>query len=419
MQEILYSHIIFKLITSVLLWTFLWIRREMNTWQDSNFIWTRTMILICAFWVLSTIFKDFPYLPAIFFIILSVLITIAYIHWTFKLNKIWITTELWTLCVFWIWVLIGIDESISAIILTILLASIDTFKSKIRSLATNFSEVEWLWAFQFLALSWAILPYLPKQAIDKYWIFIPFNFWLFVMLISWIWFVWYFFIKHIWSRYWIVVTGFLWSLASSTAVTITMAIKSLNINATSVFSTWIFIAIATMQIRVLVEIFIAWGTSASSYFMILPWIMAVLSASLAYYHFLSIKKENLSTDSITISSPFELVPALKFWLIYFVIIFWIKLGQIKFWNSWIYAISFISWFIDVDAITLSIMESFRNWHIDAFTTSNSINITITVNTFVKLFYISIFGSKELAKKISIWIITICLIWALYITVTNI
>lgn len=413
MIELIYSHFVFKLIISILLGTFLWIRHEMfayNSNHKGSFMGVRTAALLCILWATSTFLEQIPLLPLIFLILIFLLIWIAYAYWAFVLWKSWLTTELSAILIFMIWVLIWYWEPVLAIILTIFLAAVDTFKDKLHIFASKLSEKEWAWAFEFLTISWAILPFLPQVPIDPWWVFVPFTFWLLVIVISWIWFVGYFLMKYLWTRAWITLTGFLWSLVSSTAVTVSMAMQSKKIKLPWVFAIWIFIAIATMQFRVILEILFIWWSMVSYDFYIIPVVMWLVWVFISIYLYLKTKKQNIVWKKMdhlmTIQSPFELMSAIKFWLLFVIILFSLKFWKHYFWNSWVYIISILSWITDVDAIVLSSIESLKLGEISLELARNSIAFAIVTNTIVKIVYVYFLWSRKLLIKVLIWVVLI-------------
>lgn len=417
MENIYLDSDIFKIIISALLWAFLWIRHEMiahSEWEShKSFMWIRTMSLLSVLWVVSTLIKSISLLPIIIFLSIVLLISIAHAYWSFSLNKIWLTTEFSAILVFWLWVLIWFWEPIIAIILTIFLAWIDALKEELRNFAWKLSEVEWIWAIQMLALSWAVLPFLPRYPIDTLWVFIPFNIWLLVMMISGIWFVWYFLKKYFWTKSWVIVTSFLWALVSSTAVTISMAIQSKKNNKSWIFATWLFIALATMQFRVIFEILILWDKENYIQLIMFPLWMAVIWMLIAFYYFHYSKKYSLFSDDksdVNVESPFELKSSIKFALIFICVIFSLALSKKYFWNSWIYVTSIFSWFIDVDAIILSAMESLKLWEMEFEVARNAIALSVMVNTLVKIWYVAILWSRELLFKVSMWVLLVVMFW---------
>ncbi len=402
-----FSYPIVKLIVAVLLGAFMGLRREMDA-QASNkhrsFMGLRTMMLLCLMGTLSTMFEQLPYLPVVFFGAVVLLVSIAYAHGSFGLNRIGMTTELSAITAFWIGVLVGYEYQVLAILLTLFLASINAFKEALHSFVKTLNPKEWFGAFQLLALSGAVLPFLPREPIDPWGVFVPFNVWLLVMLISGIGFIGYFLIKYLGVKGGIPLTGFLGSIVSSTAVTISMATQSKETKLNDVFAGGILIAMGTMQVRVIGEILLL-GTPDFYKFLIVPIAMAVASIIGAIYFFFRSNKKHhwwsLQPDTIKLESPFEIGPALKFGLVFVVVIFALALGQKYLGNSGVYAAAFLSGLIDIDAIVLSSLESVKLGELSPVIAQNSIAIAIIVNTTIKVAYVAVIGAYSLVGRVAI------------------
>ena len=171
---------IYQLGVALLLGGFIGLRREIAYQENEkpSFMGFRTMALIAMLGTVSTFFPAMSYLPAVAFSGLAVLVAIAYAHGNFKLNLIGMTSEMVALVMFWIGVLVGMEQQMIAIILAIMIGSLNAFKEELHLFASTFSPKEWSGALQLLAISAAVLPFLPKTAIDSWGVIVPFNIWL-------------------------------------------------------------------------------------------------------------------------------------------------------------------------------------------------------------------------------------------------
>lgn len=417
------NHPIVVFFIAAMLGAFLGIRRQMVTKQANHksFMGLRTMTLLSTMGAISTFFPEkMPYLPVIFFIGLIALITVVYANGALNLKRIGLTSELTAFIVFWIGVLVGWEQQILAILLTIFIAILNGFKVQLHNFASTLKPSEWTGALQLLVISGAVLPFLPREPIDPWNAIIPFNIWLLVILISGIGFLGYFLTKFFGARGGIPMTGFLGAIVSSTAVTTSMATQSKQSKLTGIFSVGILIAVATMQLRVVIEILL-WGDGQISVSTILvPFVMAIVATLFSIY-FLRItsKNHNLSAvkSDVKLESPFELMPALQFGLAFVVVLLALSLGKQYFGSSGIYMTSILSGFIDVDAIVLSTLESVRNGTMEVKTAETAISLAIFMNTLIKIVYVAILGSKKLIKKIAISLSIICLSGGLVLILT--
>lgn len=370
----------------------------------------RTMMLLAFMGTFSTLFPEIPYLPIVFFGALAMLVGIAYAQGSFIKGKIGITIELSALIIFWIGVLVGKEYQVLAILITLFLAGIDAFRQSLHNFAKTLEQKEWFGAFQLLAFSGAVLPFLPRVPIDPWGIFVPFNIWLLVILISGIGFVGYFLIKYLGPKGGIPLVGFFGSIVSSTAVTISLAEQSKQYKMHDIFAGGILIAIATMQIRAIIEILLL-GSKEFWPFLIVPGSIALASGAGAT-HFLLNYKKNLhwwksKPHSLELNSPFRIGPALKFGLLFVAVLFALSLGQQYFGNSGAYVTALLSGAVDIDAIILSSLEAARLGELPIPVAQTSIAIAIFFNTIVKVGYVAVLGNRELLKKVapSIGIVT--------------
>jgi len=399
MPEI-FSQPIFKFLIAALLGAFLGLRREIDAQKfsrEKNFAGLRSTILLAAIGAISTFFS-IKFLPIIFFAAILILIAISHAHGSFVEKKIGITTELSALLIFWIGVLVGENQQILAILLTIFLAVLNAFKKNLHKFAKNLTPIEWTGALQFLILSGAVLPFLPQNPVDPFGILVPFKIWLLVILISGIGFLGYFLIKYFGARGGIPLLAFLGSTVSSTAVSMSLAAQSRKFFSPEIFAMGIFIALGTMQMRVVGEIFLLGGAQFFDQFLLVPFSMSVSSFLVAFYFFKKKVRTKIKPE-IKIEQPFEILPALKFGAIFVLVLFAIAIGQKFFGDSGVYAASFFSGFIDVDAIVLSSIESVRLGEIPLPVAQNSIAISLFINTLVKIFFVATLGSKKLMQKI--------------------
>jgi len=404
------SNPIYQLIVALLLGGFIGLRREIDAQEHKkeSFMGFRTMALISMLGAISTFFPTMPYLPAVTFVGLLSFVAIAYAHGNFKLNLIGMTSEIVALIMFWIGVLVGFEQQVVAIILAIVIGSLNAFKDELHLFARTFTTKEWSGALQLLAISAAMLPFLPREPIDPWGVFVPFNIWFLVVLISGIGFLGYFLTKFFGVKGGIPLTAFLGSIVSSTAVTTSMADQSKRLKLTGIFTVGVMIAHATMQLRVAAEIWL-WGQGILGHkILLIPLSMFVTALICAvYFWWRTIRNHEFATKGTKVSSkvelqsPFEIIPALKFGGIFLVVLFGLALGQKYLGDYGVYAAAFLSGFVDVDAIVLSSLESAKLGELNKQVAFNAIVLAIFINTLVKILYVYLLGPKKMFRKVAI------------------
>jgi len=131
------SNALYQLVVALLLGGFIGLRREIEAQANKqpSFMGFRTMALISMLGAISTFFPAMPFLPAVSFAGLVVFVAIAYAHGNFKLNLIGMTSEMVALTMFWIGVLVGYEQQVVAIILAIIVGSLNAFKDELHFFA--------------------------------------------------------------------------------------------------------------------------------------------------------------------------------------------------------------------------------------------------------------------------------------------
>ncbi len=404
MEFLLLKPVLGQLLLATFLGAFLGLGREHRDelHHQHGFMGLRTMTLLALLGAVSTLFPVFPFLPIAFFVMIGILLAIVHAHGSFKMDRIGITSEITGMLTFWIGVMVGHEMQLIAILLTLFLAFLNTFRDGLRLFAWTLTDSEWHGALKLFLLSGAILPFLPRVPVDPWGALVPFNVWLIVVLISGLGFLGYFLIKYLGTKGGVPLMGFLGALVSSIGVTTALSVQSKKASVTTIFTVGILIATATMQLRVAGEIFVL-GQSLPKVFLLVPIIMAVISLILAWYLFRFEQDEprlfHKHAKEVKLSSPFELAPALKFGLIFILVLLAIAVGKTHFGDTGVYVAAVFSGLIDIDAIVISSLESLRRGDLSVSTTTTAIFIALIVNTFVKVLYVWVLGTRKLAGQV--------------------
>ncbi len=284
-----------------------------------------------------------------------------------------------------------------AVIITILLS----FKLELHSFARNLTKADVFSSLKFAVISAIILPVLPNKMYgpEPFNIFNPYKIWLFVVFISAISFIGYIFMKLIGANKGITLTGLLGGLASSTAVTISMAHKSKTSDTLArSFALAILIAWTVMFARILIIV-----TVINSRLVSLLWIpvsVSILSGLIYCIYLYRTQKTAPEKEPVTFVNPFELSPAIKFGLLFTLIMFISKAAQLYMGNTGLYIASFVTGLADADAIVLSVARMENNIAaISPLTAVKAIVYATVSNTFVKGMIVIFGGSIQLRKAI--------------------
>jgi uncharacterized membrane protein (DUF4010 family) len=254
-------------------------------------------------------------------------------------------------------------------------------------------------ALELAIISAIVLPVIPNESFFEipFDVLNPFKIWLMVVFISGISFLGYVAIKIVGPEQGIGITGFLGGLVSSTAVTLSFSERSkIDRNLAKPLALAITIAWTVMFPRVLIEV----GVLNLSLLMVL-WkpIVAAGLVGLGYCIYLFFSQRAKDKGDLEFSNPFDLRVAIKFGLLYGVVLLVSRATQFYFGDKGLFLSSIVAGFADVDAITLSIAELTNTGGVALDTASRAIVVATMSNTLVKGGIALIGGSRELRKAI--------------------
>lgn len=254
-------------------------------------------------------------------------------------------------------------------------------------------------ALQMAVISLIILPILPNESLlpAPFDVLNPFRIWLMVVFISGINFLGYVAIKFVGPERGISLTGLLGGLASSTGTTLGLSERSRREHSLAkVFALGIMLAWTVMFARVLVEVGVIYLDLLR-----LVWrpIAAAGLVGLIYCIYLHFQTRSREKDSLEFSNPFDLVSAIKFGLLYAVILLLARAAQLYFGNTGVYLSSLISGLADVDAITLSLSQLSQAGNLEINIAAQSIILAATANTVVKGIMVLVGGAPMLKRTI--------------------
>ncbi|EKD26462.1 MAG: hypothetical protein ACD_79C01183G0001, partial [uncultured bacterium] len=245
-----------------------------------------------------------------------------------------------------------INLSIAIIVVTTVILS---WKIEIHDFVHKISKEDVFASLKFAVITCLLLPIFPNKNYGFYPFdaFNPFKIWLLVVLISGISFIGYILIKIAGPRKGMGLTGVLGGIASSTALTLSLTQKSkYNSGMAKSFALAIIISWTVMFPRLLLIIAAVNFTLVKP--LILPFtgcVIAGIVVCLLIYRSLKGTKE---TEIFEYSNPFELLPAIKFGLLFTVILVASKAAAHYFGDTGFYISSMISGIADTDAVALSV-----------------------------------------------------------------
>ena len=316
-------------------------------------------------------------------------------------GEIGLTTETSALVTFiagalayWGYVTLAVAVSVAT---TFLLSS----KLELHRFAQRITREDIYATLKFAVITAIVLPVLPNRGFGAvpFDVINPFKIWLLVVFISGISFVGFILMKLVGATKGIGLTGLLGGLASSTAVTLSFTQRSrTNQELAKPFALAITIAWTVMFSRVIVEV-----TVVNSNLLRLIWMplfASVVVGVLSCVYLLRVHRTDGEKHHVAFSNPFELGPAIKFGLLFTVILLISKTAQMYLGDAGVYISAFVSGLADVDAIALSVAElSKQPDGISATIAARAIVIAAVANTLAKGLIVVVSGAAELRRVI--------------------
>jgi uncharacterized membrane protein (DUF4010 family) len=217
-----------------------------------------------------------------------------------------------------------------------------------------------------------------------------------VVLISGLNFASYLLIKIVGAEHGIGLAGLLGGLASSTAVTLGFSQRSRQRGADApALALGILIAWTVMFFRVVVMAAVISGPLGSR----LAFSMGGLGiVSLGACYWMWRRQRAQERGAVTPGqNPFELGEAIKFGLLFGIVVFVAKAAQVYLGDAGLYIAAGVAGLTDVDAITLAMADLARNDAQSLSIAARAITIAVLANTLVKSAMAASLGSAELRR----------------------
>ncbi len=283
---------------------------------------------------------------------------------------------------------------IPAMAVTVVVISLLGYKPVLHSWLKMISPQDFYAGAKLLIISVVLLPLLPNQGYGPWQALNPFWTWLMVVLISALSFLGFVGMKIAGERAGLVMTAIVGALASSTAVTISLARLAKKLQRYHLFAGGVLLASAIMFPRVMVEIFIVYPALLAK--MWLP--LSVMCAGLlAGFLWVWLRRENgrgEESRDIEVKNPLQLGMALQFGAVLAAVLLLSEAMKAWFGDYGIYALSVVSGVMDVDAITLSLAKSAQQ-HQEFDVAVIGILLACATNTLVKgIMFAIITGTRQ-------------------------
>ena len=309
-----------------------------------------------------------------------------------------ITTEVSALLAFLLGLLCAHGQLQVAAWVAVAMALMLALKDWLHRLARRIDTSDVEATLKFAIVTLIILPLVPDQnygpaPLD---VLNPYKVWLMVVLISGLNFMSYLLIKIVGAEHGIGIAGLLGGLASSTAVTLGFSQRSRQPGAdASALALGILLAWTVMFFRVVVMT----GLISGQLGLRLAVAMGALCVvSLGACYWLWRRRRAQERGEVKPGqNPFELDEAIKFGLLFGIVVFVAKAAQVYLGEAGLYLAAGIAGLSDVDAITLAMADLARNDAQNLNVAARAIVIAALANTLVKSGLAAGLGSPELRR----------------------
>jgi len=360
--------------------------RQRTRGESEVFAGVRTFSLVALFGSISVYASELSGLPwllgLIFISVMAVVVTSYQV--TSRKGEIGATTEISVLITFFVgcicaWGEVGIAGAITVVSMLLL-----SLKGWLHDLAKRIEPSDVEATLKFAIITLIVLPLVPNTNFGPEGLEVinPYKTWLMVVLIAGLNFVGYILVKVLGKEHGFGLTGLLGGLVSSTAVTLGFSQRSrVEPALTSVLALAIVLAWTVMYFRVVIEVGVVNFALAKSLTLGM-----LLMGAVSLVICLLLWRKGRSKETAEVESghnPFELGDAIKFGLLFAVVIFVASAAQAYFGNTGLYLAGALAGLSDVDAIALSMASLAQQDPSSSGAAARTVVIAVISNTMVK------------------------------------
>ena len=360
--------------------------RQRTRGGSEVFAGVRTFALVSLFGSVSVYASEqsgLPWLLGLIFLSVMAVVITSY-QATSRRGEIGATTEVSLLITFFVgcicaWGEVGIAGAITVVSMLLL-----SLKGWLHDLAKRIEPSDVEATLKFAIITLIVLPLVPNTNFGPEGLEVinPYKTWLMVVLIAGLNFVGYILVKVLGKKHGFGITGLLGGLVSSTAVTLGFSQRSrVEPALTSVLALAIVLAWTVMYFRVVVEVGVVNFSLAKSLILGM-----LLMGAVSLVICLLLWRQGRSKETAEVESghnPFELGDAIKFGLLFAVVIFVASAAQTYFGNTGLYLAGALAGLTDVDAIALSMASLAQQDPASSGAAARTVVIAVISNTMVK------------------------------------
>ena len=411
-----------KIMISLMIGILIGLERERLRSDIKIFAGVRTFTLICIIGMLSAFLIDYAG-PSII-LITTIFVGVTCIFLAYNMNIVQgssgLTTSISLFCTYLLGILVAADLFVIAIVTAVIVTFLLIEKKPLHSLAENLSERDIIDALQFIAIAFILYPVVPDEPI--FGIISLKSTILIIVLISSISFVSYVLLKKIGARGGIAYSGFLGGLASSGAAVISLSnLSKRRASLTSHIFTGALLTIVSMIISDITFAFLIDTSGRMASLMLPPFVIMLIVTLMVVWRK---RKTTVVNETIELRSPFAIVPALKFGILFMLITLVANIAQAHGGSIGIYAAA-IGGIVSSSAVTVSMASLALNGTISYLLAAQIAVVAGLISTLAKPLYMKLMGADQLFHKATIHFVIITslgavslLIWSYYAASVN-
>lgn len=307
------------------------------------------------------------------------------------------TTVIAVLLCFGLGVMVWHDRSQLAVSVAIVATLLLHFKTELHGLSARLSRQDVASILQFAVLTFIILPLLPDRGIGPYRVLNPHHVWLMVVLVSGVSLIGYLALRLIGTKQNLLLVGAFGGLVSSTATTLVYA-RAARARSAMLPIGGVIIVVANLVVLVriaVVSVVVAPG-ALSALLPVLATGFALGAALLAPRYRNALATPQLEAPEL--SNPTSLRVAVGFGALYAVVLFVSAWLSERAGASGLYAVAFVSGFVDIDAITLSSLNLFNDGSISAGVAVTAAGIAYLAAAAFKLVLLGFLGGRGMLAQ---------------------
>ncbi len=272
-------------------------------------------------------------------------------------------------------------------------------KPAVHSWIHTVSKADVSATLKFLLVAVIVLPLLPNQTYGPLDVLNPFGIGLMVALITGISFVGYVAIRLLGPGHAIGLIGLVGGLVSSTAVTVSSASQARRqARLHDLFAMAVVVASTIMAVRVAVEVAIVHPPLLQALSLPLTAMSFVGLGWVWFYYWRGRQPETHHSGEVALTNPVELSTALKFGLLFAIVMFGAKAADVSLGEKGLYLAGILAGAMDVDAITLSMANLVREG-LDPSSGSITIILGVASNTVVKIILALMLGGRQFGCRV--------------------